>query len=402
MKILQINCVYHHGSTGKITYDIHHGLLSQGVDSLVCYGRGTTSADPGTVRICTEVYAKLNNLLSRIRGIMYGGCHLSTLRLIRMIAEEKPDVVHLQCINGYFVNIYDLISWLKENHIKTVLTLHAEFMYTANCAHALDCEQWRTGCKKCPRLWQETLSWFADGTARSYRKMHAAFAGFETDLTVVSVSPWLRHRAEQSPILREMEHRVILNGVDTEIFRYRPDRKATQEKMIFYVTAMFSDDPVHIKGGYHLLELAKRLQDLPVRFVVAGKYKLNSPVPENVSLLGEICDQHLLAAYYSSADVTLITSKRETFSMVCAESLCCGTPVVGFQAGAPEEICLPAFSEFVPPDDLKALEAAVRKWLDMPKDRAQISAKAGVCYSREKMLRQYTALYRGIVNETPH
>ena len=40
-----------------------------------------------------------------------------------------------------------------------------------------------------------------------------------------------------------------------------------------------------------------------------------------------------LAEYYSLVDVTVITSFHETFSMVVAESLSCGTPIVGFKAG---------------------------------------------------------------------
>ena len=38
--------------------------------------------------------------------------------------------------------------------------------------------------------------------------------------------------------------------------------------------------------------------------------------------------------------------------MVTAESLCCGTPVVGFKAGAPEQIAIKEFSEFVEYGDL--------------------------------------------------
>lgn len=402
MKILQINCVYHHGSTGKITYDIHHRLLAQGEVSLVCYGRGERVNAPGVRKTCSEIYAKGNNLLSRLHGEMYGGCHLSTGHLIRILEKENPDVVHLQCINGYFVNIYQLISWLKERHIKTVLTLHAEFMYTANCAHALNCEKWRTGCGACPRLRQETGSWFVDGTARSYRKMQTAFSGFEKDLMVVSVSQWLSRRAVQSPVLGKMEHRVILNGVDTNIFAYTPVLKNTGEKVIFHATAMFRDDPEHLKGGWYLLELAKRLRDIPVRFLVAGRDRVDGPIPENVTLLGEIRDQAMLAKHYRAAELTLLTSQRESFSMVCAESLCCGTPVVGFQAGAPEEIGIPGFSEFVPAGDLDALETAVRNWLEYPKDKQRIAAEAARKYSRERMLQEYIALYRGLVHEDAH
>lgn len=127
----------------------------------------------------------------------------STNRLISVIKKEKPDIVHLQCINGYFVNIYRLINWLKKNNIKTVVTLHAEFMYTANCGHAFECEKWKTGCGKCPRLKRETKSLFIDGTAYSWRKMKKAFDGFKNEnLVITSVSLWLMERQVQHRYLK--------------------------------------------------------------------------------------------------------------------------------------------------------------------------------------------------------
>ncbi len=399
MKILQINCVYRQGSTGKLVYELHRGLEERGLCSKVLYGRGRRVRENHVRKLCPEAYAKLQNLLSRVRGTMYGGCFLSTAHLLRIIKREQPDVVHLHCINGYFVNIYQLISWLKERRIKTVLTLHAEFLFTANCAHANDCEQWKTGCGHCPRWHRETLSWFRDGTARSFRKMHSAFAGFGPELTVVSVSPWLEHRARQSAILGKLPHRVILNGVDTAVFRFLPGRQQKKEKLIFHATSLFRDNPDHEKGGWFLLELAKRWKGRPVRFLVAGKTRLRGPVPENVTLLGEIQDQTQLAQYYAQADLTLLTSRRETFSMVCGESLCCGTPVVGFQAGGPESICLPQFSRFVPWGDLDALEQAVHAFLEMPWEPEEIAYQAGKRYAKEIMIQEYIRLYRGMVHE---
>jgi hypothetical protein len=149
---------------------------------------------------------------------MYGGCFFSTNKLISIIKKEKPDVVHLHCINGYFVNIYRLVSWLNKSKIKTVLTLHAEFMHTANCGHALECDKWKTGCGKCPRLKKETKSLLIDSTHRSWVKMKKAFDGFE-NLVVTSVSPWLMERAKQSPILADKNHTVVYNGLDTNVFK---------------------------------------------------------------------------------------------------------------------------------------------------------------------------------------
>lgn len=401
MKILQINNVYGIGSTGKLTAILHDAIREDGFESVVLYGRGTTARADGVTRICGDFYGKANSLLSRVSGIRYGGCLLSTSRAINLIKKEMPDIVHLQCINGNFVNIYRLVGWLKKHKIPTVLTLHAEFMYTANCSHAFDCERWRVGCGDCPRPRAATKSFFGDNTRRSFRKMKEAFDGFEDGLRVVSVSPWVMERAKQSPILEKMSHEVILNGVDTDIFRPRTqplpigmpriDGRAT----VFHVTPNFTDRTDDPKGGCYVIELARRLRDSAI-IVVAGKHDVSCELPDNLVLLGQVTDQNLLASYYSAADVTVTTSRRETFSMVCAESLCCGTPIVGFCAGAPEMISLPAYSRFVAHGDTDALERAVREFLadDAMKNREEIARSASAAYAKEHMIAQYEKLYR--------
>ena len=399
MKILQVNCVYGNGSTGKIVRDIHRALQLRGFESVVCYGRGVKAEEPNVYKTCTELFGKANNLISRVTGLMYGGCFFSTRKLERMIEREKPDIVHLHCINGYFVNIYHLVAWLKQKKIKTVLTLHAEFMHTANCGHALECEKWKTGCGNCPRLRQETLSWGVDNTALSHRKMKAAFDGFCDDLQVVSVSPWLMQRAEQSPILGDKHHNVILNGIDTGIFSptettaLRKEFGLTDEKILFHATADFQDDPQHLKGGYYILRLAERLTHDNVKIFVAGDHPAGIQVPENVILLGKIADQKRLAEFYTAADLTVLTSRRETFSLVTAESLCCGTPVAGFEAGAPEMITIPEFSRFCTWPDMDALEENVRSLLDMSFDRGQIAEAAASKYSKDTMCEEYIQTY---------
>ena len=404
MKILQINCVYKNGSTGKIIADIHSELLKNGIESVVCYGRGKRTNEPYVYKTCGEFYSKLNNLWSRITGVMYGGCALSTHRLISIIKKEKPDVVHIHCINGYFVNIYRLIQFLKKTKIKTVLTLHAEFMYTANCGYALDCNKWQLGCGQCPRLRQETKSFFFDRTQTSWKRMKNAFDGFD-NLIVTSVSPWLMERAKKSSILADKQHCVVFNGLDTSVFYPRDARDLVKKhnledyKVIFHATPYFSEDPDHFKGGYYVLELAKRLQDQKhIKIIVAGAHSAELNIPDNVILLGRVSDQILLAKYYSLSDVTVLTSKKETFSMICAESLCCGTPIVGFKACGPEQIALPQYSFFVDQGDMCALEENIMNIINSD-EMPNFFAEAKKRYNKESMTHHYCNIYKKLFED---
>ncbi len=396
MKIIQINSFYNSGSTGKITYCIHEGLQQKGCESIIIFGRGTDSNENNIIRISTNFRSKLNNLFSRFTGIMYGGNALSTRKLINIIKEEKPDIVHLQCINGYFVNIYKLVAWLNKNSIKTVVTLHAEFMFTANCGHSYECNQWIDGCVKCDKFKYHTNSIFFDNTKKSYAMMKKSFEGFEKNCTIVSVSDWLKNRASRSSILENFNHKVIYNGLDERIFNYKTDDYTKQNvKTVLHVTPLFDIEDSNPKGSKYIVELAKEFPD--VSFVVIGKHNNIRDLPNNIKIIGKVQNQQILAKYYRSADLVVLTSKRETFSMVCAESLCCGTPVVGFKAGAPEEIAINEYSSFVDYGDLDKLKYKVEKFLfDLSFDKKLISESAIKIYSMNEMNNKYYDLYQKI------
>lgn len=403
MKVLQVNCVYKKGSTGKIIYDIHTELKKNGIESIVCYGRGQKEDEENVYKTSSEIIAKFNNLKSRLTGMQYSGSYLSTKKLINIIRNEKPDVVHLHCINGFFVNIYKLINYLKVNDIKTILTLHAEFMHTANCGHAFDCEKWKSGCGNCPNLRDATKSYILDKTNKSWRKMYDAFEGFN-NLTVVSVSPWLESRARQSPILKEKNHVTVLNGIDTDNVFYPRNTKELRkklelkdEKVILHVTSGFNSP---IKGSKYVIELAKAMKDENIKLIIVGNTDKTITLPQNIIDIGVITNQHELAEYYSIADLTVVTSKRETFSMICAESLSCGTPVVGFKAGAPEQISLKEYSEFVEYGDIDGMLKVIYKYLGIKESISiqEIENKSKEVYSKKIMSYNYITHYKEIMN----
>lgn len=400
MKVLQVNILFNQGSTGKIVADIHDTLINNNIESIVCYGTGPRYQEKNIYKVAYHYELSFYRVWAHIMGLQYASGYYSTYRITEIIKKENPDVVHLHCINGFFVHIYKLFNFLKSNGVKTVLTLHAEFMHTGSCGHAFDCEKWKTGCGDCPQLWESTYSYFFDRTKTAWHKMSDAMEGFD-NLVVTSVSPWLTSRAVQSPLLKGKNIVTIENGIDTYkkfyprvLSKLKTHHKITNEKVLLHVTAKFTNDENDLKGGRYIYKLAEKLKNENVKIMIIGSDDTTLEMPANMINVGKVVNQELLAEYYSIADLTVITSKRETFSMPTAESLACGTPVIGFRAGGPESIALKEYSEFVEYGNVDALYKTILKWIDF-KDtsNADIAEKAKEHYSKERMSNKYIDIY---------
>ena len=396
MKVLQINTVYKVGSTGKIVHEIHSQLPRLGYESFVIYGRGNASNEPNVYKTSPDWEGKLQALYARFSGDFYGGAWYSTYKLIKKIKEISPNIVHVHLLNGNYVHNSKLLNFLAKNNYKTIITLHAEVNYTGICEHAFDCDRWKSGCGKCPQVYKKYHSWFFDKTATEWKRKAKAYAKFEK-LTLVSVSSWLQKRAQQSPMFKNRDFQVVGNGVNTQIYqpvdanKLKKQLNLTDEKVILHVTPSFRSA---VKGGEHVIEIAKRLQEENVKIVIVGFDGFDGPLPSNVITIHHTQSQQELVHYYSLADVTLITSKMETFSMVCAESLSCGTPVVGFKAGAPEQIAIPEYSEFVENGNLEALEITVKQWLNKKIDPKLVVDLVNDKYSTITMIAKYIDAYK--------
>lgn len=407
MKIVQINCVYGVGSTGKLVRDIHHSLIKEGNDAHVIVPTANQfTNEQGVHTTCSIAHSYLNAILRRGTGFQYDWAWLPTRRMINILRDLQPEIVHLHCINGNCINIYMLLKYLAEHNIKTLYTLHAEFPYTGGCGHAYECMKWHTGCGHCSILHEATQSVLFDWTHRTWKKQKSCYERFnEYNFAYTAVSPWLLDRAKQSPMLCRFHGEVVMNGVNTNIFHnyesliwHNRLRIDTHEKLILYVTASFNPYEENLKGGRFILQLAERLKNEPIRIVVAANYALVHELPTNVSYIGRTSSQNELAQLYSEADLTVITSKRETFSMPVVESLCCGTPVVGFKAGGPESIALSEYSKFVEYGDLENLLLILKQWLKIPFDGLCIAKQAQKIYSESKMSNDYYKQYQKLLS----
>lgn len=407
MKVLQVNCMYKRGSTGKIVFDLHNKLLSTGCQDIVYYGRGKADGSVGVIKFCYEIEAHIHHFFVKYFGALrYGGCRIPTNRVIKAVEEQNPDIVHIHCINCYCINIYRLLSYLGKIGIKTVITHHAEFLYTGNCPHAYDCTKWqeKDGCHDCPNLEEATGTKVIDKSHVSWLKMKNAFDTFQQDKCInVAVSPWVKSRVALSSIASRFNCLVINNGVDTDIFRYKNNDEIQFEgdfkTTVLHVTASFSLDHNDLKGGWMLFELAKMMPD--VRFVVVCMFNSvdKSTLPKNIQLWGAAKNREELASLYSKVNTTLILSKRETYSMVTAESLCCGTPVVGFKAGGPESIAIEEYSSFVEYGDLNAIQEAIVLLNNKHIEKSVVESAAYKRYSNTIMLNNYINLYNSLIKK---
>jgi len=224
------------------------------------------------------------------------------------------------------------------------------------------------------------------------------------DAVMVSVSPWVAERAAQSPITAGLAQKTVLNGVNTEIFRPRDAAELRAKhgldestRVILHVTSNFSDSENDIKGGRYLIELARQTENENTVIFVAGNREIDFELPKNIIPLGRIADQNLLASYYSLADLTVLTSKRETFGMAVAESLCCGTPVAAFRSGGSESIAIDEFCRFADFADLDGLAAAANELLNKEKNRSEISRLAAEKYDSKVMAEGYADIYKNML-----
>jgi len=404
MKVLQINCVYGKGSTGKITKDIHLNLLEKEIDSYVCYGRGELTKDKNVICISSDLASRMRRTISMINGMPYRFTKWTNAKLEREIQRIQPDIVHLQCINGFIVDIYRLLNYLKENNISTIITLHAEFMYTGGCGYALDCNQWIEGCKKCERLKAGVGVVGLNRVNKNYELMTQAFRNFD-NLTVVGVSDWISRRACQSRVMRGCNVMTIHNGIDTQkIFHKRNTQKiynkyqlSSNKKIVLSVVPSLESD---LKGGKLMMEMARRMESAQYQFVVVGARGKVEDKPENMVIVPYTESQTELAIIYSAADVFVIGSKMDNYPTVCVEANSCGTPVVGFDVGGVSETIFSGMGEVVPYGDISALEDKIKEWADRKKEISENTlSKVQWRNSKERMTKDYISLYQSVLGK---
>ena len=397
MKIVQINS-FSNGSTGKIMMSIHKKLLKNGHESYVIYGRGRKSKNEHEIYLNDKFGIYLHVFYSRITGKNGFLSTFSTKKLIRILDDLKPDIVHLHNIHGYYINIDLLFNYLKENNIKVIWTLHDCWPFTGQCAYfdMVNCDNWKQGCHNCPQLNSYPKS-FKDSSIWNYKKKKELFNGL--NLTLVTPSRWLSNLVKES-YLKNYDVIVINNGIDTNIFKptknnFRKNNNILNKKIILGVANVWDKR----KGLNDFLKLSKILSNDYVIVLIGLSKKQIKLLPNNIIGITRTENQQELSNIYSTSDILFNPTYEDNYPTVNLEAIACGTPVLSYNTGGSVE-----FTDFIEDNIDKYIisKEKANKDINYVKDKIDniinntFEVKDSKAFNEDKMISKYMSLYDSI------
>lgn len=395
MKVLFINTVCGTGSTGRICTDLAKSYEAQGHEVKITY-RATQKLgkDFEKYGVCIgtkwDVYAHV--LLSRITDKAGFYSKAATRKLVQYIRTYQPDVIHLHNLHGYYINLEVLFDYLKHEYKGKVLwTLHDCWAFTGHCVYYsyAGCNKWKTGCHNCVQRGQYPISMVVDRSRKNYEDKKRILTGVP-NMTIATVSQWLKEQVEDSflncyPVVR------VYNGIDYTVFRplesnIREELGVADKKMILAVADDWNEPR---KGLSRLLELAKIAPEDWVFVIVGISEELIKKLPANNCIgLQRTSDREELVRLYTAADIFYNPSVEETFGLVTAEAIACGTYAVVMDVTACSEP-MGIYGKALKTTDVRAALEAITEVLGWEKDMPPKE------FTNEKMEQGYWELYTG-------
>ena len=205
-------------------------------------------------------------------------------------------------------------------------------------------------------------------------------------------------------VRRDAVHIVPL-GVDTRLFRPRDEPRVAGR----IVTVTSADSP--LKGLPTLLRAAAKLvTERDVHLVVVGtptaatrKQAAQLDLADRVTFVSGLPDE-AYARLLASAEIAVVPSLYEGFSLPVVEHMASGTPLIASRAGALPEVTGDA-AVLVTPGDAEELAAAIRTLHDGEAERAGLAgrglARVGERFAWPAVAAATVARYRKVISGEP-
>jgi glycosyltransferase involved in cell wall biosynthesis len=249
---------------------------------------------------------------------------------------------------------------------------------------------------------------FSKGRWYAFTKMQTRVASRMTRVLTVSQNSNKDIHADHKVPLDRMN--VVPVGVDQNVFRPLPDVEPVKGRLITTASA-----DVTMKGLRYLLEAVAKLRtERHIELVVIGRLKEGGPSARTIDELGlrdavtfvTGVPEERIIELYSEAEVAVVPSLYEGFSLPAIEAMSCGVALVATTGGAlPEVVGKDGETALVvEPGDSDALAAKIREALDNPELRARVGT-AGRQRVIDRWTWRHTAVgtveqYRALLHET--
>lgn len=399
MRVLEINTVYGIGSTGKIVSDLYEMLLAQGEECVIAYARGHAPESVNTIRIGNQLDVYYHGIMTRItdRHAMYS-VH-ATGQLVKRILDYQPDLIHLHNLHGYYLDIRTLFSFLKEYNRPVVWTLHDCWTYTGHCSHYMNvqCFKWKEQCEACPQKREYPGSLLLDHSYENYRVKKELFTSLR-HLHLVTPSEWLKGEVEQS-FFQGIPCTAVPNGIELETYYLKKNGQQdalkqkyglSGKKVILGVANVWTKQ----KGWDDFIELSRKLPEDYQVVMVGLNDKQRKELPPSVKGYPRTGGLPELADFYRMADVYFNGSCQETMGMTTGEAICCGTPVVVYNATAVPESVGEGCGIILEPGDVDGVAKACVTLCNQAKDCFAACSSYRNRFGKEAFCDAYSAIYR--------
>ncbi|MCP5048491.1 MAG: glycosyltransferase, partial [bacterium] len=197
-------------------------------------------------------------------------------------------------------------------------------------------------------------------------------------------SKWMTEQANQSPVFENKPITTIPHGLDLDLFSPRDRagcRKALGISPYSKVMIFSSAGDLDIcpwKGGPLLVDILKSIDAKtknPIEMLAVGKGQLDvSRQLENLKVhkIGYVTSERFMSMLLSAADLFIYPTRADSFGLVLAESIACGTPAVTFDIGGCGDIIKEGTSGVtVPPFHV---DTFADKTLELLEDEDQLNA----------------------------
>ncbi|WBU59825.1 glycosyltransferase family 4 protein [Paracoccus albus] len=199
----------------------------------------------------------------------------------------------------------------------------------------------------------------------------------------------------------EREAKVILHGVDTNVFRPAEDKQALRRELDLDPDAVLIGcfGRVRAQKGVDLLvgaALALFHAHPKAQLVFTGRITRDNQdfvddlqkqigaagLTDRIHFLGELPWEDVVR-HYQAMDLFVAPARWEGFGLTPLEAMACAVPVVATRVGAFETLIKDGETgSLVPADDQDALTAAIRDWLQNP-DKRQAAGRAALNHVRQ-------------------